>query len=64
MNVDKGHKGVSATQHEQTTSFFRQITDIAEAFEPDDGLTYITPLSPAILQNSTSPPFTEHVSYF
>jgi hypothetical protein len=34
MDVGKGHKGVSATWHEQSTSLIMLITDIEQDFEP------------------------------
>ena len=47
MDVDKGHKGVSATRHEGTTSLIMLITDIAQDFEPDGYLTDVTSVSTA-----------------
>jgi len=52
VDVDKGHKGVSATRHEGTTSLFMLITDIAQDFEPDGYLTDVTTLSTAYTPDS------------
>jgi hypothetical protein len=41
MDVDKGHKGVSDTRRERTTSLIMLITEIAQYFEPDRYLTLI-----------------------
>jgi hypothetical protein len=55
MDVDKGHKGVSAIRHERTTSFIMLIIDIAQDLEPDGYLTDVTSISTADTPNSYVP---------
>ena len=52
MDVDKGHKGVSATRQERTTSLILLITDIVQNFEPDGYLADFTSLSTAYTPDS------------